>query len=380
MGQTFTLGRLAGVRIGVNWSVLVILALITVGLARGRFPVTHPEAPAWAAWVAAALTAVAFLLSLLAHELSHAVVARRHVVAVDSITLWLLGGVARLRSEAPDPRAEMRIAGAGPLVSLVLGGLFAGLAVLLRIASGPGLAADAVAWLAAMNVLLAVFNVLPAAPLDGGRLLRALVWWRTGDQVRATLAATTAGRALGWALVALGLFLVLTGGGLGGLWLALIGWFLIAAATAEGGEARLRETLSGVSVGQAMSGDPVTAPASATVADLLEGPAYRYRHSAFPVTRDGGEPVGLVTLHRAREIPGERRDSVRLTEAMLPLDEVPTAAPGDPLAALLPRLEAAPTRRALVLEDGRLVGIVSSADISRVTAWLTSPAPGGTPR
>ncbi|MEU4684938.1 site-2 protease family protein [Streptomyces xinghaiensis] len=378
MGQTFSLGRLAGIRIGVNWSVLVILALLTLGLAEGRLPEAHPGDPGWLYWAVGLVTAAAFLLSLLAHEISHALVARRHGVDADSITLWLLGGVARLRSEAPDPRAELRIAGSGPLVSLVLGAVFAGLAALIRATAGPGLAAEAVAWLAGINILLALFNVLPAAPLDGGRLLRAAVWRRTGDPVRATVVASAAGRVLGWGLVALGLYLVLLGAGFGGVWLVLIGWFLVAAATVEGGQARLRELLSGVSVREAMSPDPVTAPASATVEDFLESPAFRYRHSAFPVVGDDGAPAGLVTLHDARAVPAAARATTRLAEVMLPPEEIPTAAPGDPLAPLLPALQAAPARRALVMEDGRLAGILSSSDISRITAWLTSGTPWGT--
>ncbi|MBQ0986447.1 site-2 protease family protein [Streptomyces sp. F63] len=375
MGQTFSLGRLAGIRIGVNWSVLVILALLTLGLAEGRLPEAHPGDPAWLYWTVGLVTAAVFLLSLLAHEISHALVARRHGVKADSITLWLLGGVARLRSEAPDPRAELRIAGSGPLVSLLLGALFAGLAALIGAAAGPGLAAEALAWLAGINILLALFNVLPAAPLDGGRLLRAVVWRRTGDPLRATAVASAAGRVLGWGLVALGLYLVLLGAGFGGVWLVLIGWFLVAAATVEGGQARLRELLSGVSVREAMSPDPVTAPGSATVEDLLESPAFRYRHSAFPVVGDDGRPVGLVTLHDARAVPAGKRGTTRLAEVMLPVEELPTAGPGDPLAPLLPLLEAGPARRALVMENGRLAGIVSSSDISRITAWLTSGTP-----
>ncbi|WP_030547849.1 site-2 protease family protein [Streptomyces albus] len=375
MGQTFSLGRLAGIRVGVNWSVLVILALLTLGLAEGRFPEAHPGDPAWLYWVVGLVTAAVFLLSLLAHEISHALVARHHGVKADSITLWLLGGVARLRSEAPDPRAELRIAGSGPLVSLILGALFAGLAALVRAAAGPGLAAEALAWLAGINILLALFNVLPAAPLDGGRLLRAAVWWRTGDPVRATVVASTAGRVLGWGLVALGLYLVLLGAGFGGVWLVLIGWFLAAAATLEGGQARLRELLSGVSVREAMSPDPVTAPASATVEDFLESPAFRYRHSAFPVAGDDGVPVGLVTLHDALRVPAGNRGTTRLADMMLPVEEIPTAAPGDPLDRLLPQLQAGPSRRALVMENDRLAGIVSSSDISRITAWLTSGTP-----
>ncbi|WP_175407289.1 site-2 protease family protein [Streptomyces sp. TRM64462] len=372
MRASFTIGRIAQVRVGVHWSVLFIFALIVWGLAQGRFPAAHPGREPVLYWVAGLATAVVFFLSLLAHELAHAVVARRNGVEVDDIVLWLLGGAARLHSEAPKPAAELRIAGVGPLVSLVLGGVFALTAWLLILADAPGLLAEAVVWLAAINILLAVFNAIPAAPLDGGRLLRAVLWWRTGDRLRATAGATAAGRGFGWLLVALGLLVFLRTGSFGGLWLGLIGWFLVAAATAEGRQAQLRGVLAGVPVRQAMTQDPVTVPAGVTVAYFLADPRYRYRHSAFPAV-EGDRPVGLMTLDRARAVPEDRRGVVRVGEVMAPLSEVTVVGPDDPLADLLPRMEAGADHKVLVTDaGGRLVGMVSSSDVSRTVTWLMS--------
>ncbi|MCF6524498.1 site-2 protease family protein [Streptomyces sp. JJ36] len=380
MRETFSLGRLAGIRVGVNWSVLVIFVLIALGLAEGRLPEAHPDGSWWQYWLVGLAAAVVFFASLLAHEIAHAVVARRNGVHVDGIVLWMLGGAARLRSEAPNPGAELRIAGVGPLVSLVLGVVFGLLAGVLGGLLGGGLAVEAVAWLAAINVLLALFNVLPAAPLDGGRLLRAVVWWRTGSRLRATRAATVAGRALGWALVVLGLYLLVAGAGFSGVWLAIIGWFLVAAATMEGSQAQLRELLSGIPVRQAMTADPVTVPETETLAEFLEGPRYRYRHSAFPVVAEDGSPRGLITLRRARDVPEERQATATVADAMLPAADVPTAGPEDPLAQLLPELQAGDVRRALVVADDRLVGIISSSDLGRILSWLTSTTPWATRR
>lgn len=372
MRETFHLGYIAGIRVGVHWSVLIIFLVIAVGLSEGRLPEAHPERPLWQYWLVGILTALVFFGSLLAHEVAHAVVARRNGMEADSITLWLLGGAARLKDEAPSPGVELRVAGVGPLVSLVLGIVFGALAAVLVALGLSGLTVEAVAWLAGINVLLAVFNALPAAPLDGGRLLRAFVWWRTGNRLRATSVATTAGRILGWVLVLLGLYQVLLGG-LGGLWLALIGWFLIAAATAEGGHAQTKEALNRVSVRQAMTPNPVSVHARLTIAELLQGPAYRYRHSAFPVVSgDGAAPVGLVTVHRAQEIAAREGTDATVADAMFTMDEVVTAGRDEPLGGVLLKLESSPARRALVLEDGRLVGIVSSSDINRVLTWLTS--------
>lgn len=372
MRATFTLGRIAGVRIGVHWSVLVIFCLIAFGLARDRFPAAHPGHSVAAYWVAGLATATVFLLSLLAHELAHAVVARHHGVQVDDIVLWLLGGAARLKSEASRPGVELRIAGVGPLVSLVLGGLFTLAAWLLGRASAPVLLVDAVAWLAGINILLAVFNAIPAAPLDGGRLLRAFLWWRTGDRLRATAGATAAGRVFGWLLVVLGLVLFLRNRAIGGLWLAMIGWFLAAAATTEGRQAQLRDTLAGVPVRRAMTPYPVTAAAGLTVADFLTGVSHRYRHAAFPVADEGAVPIGLLVLRQARQVPEARQRVTRVDEVMLPLSEVTVVGPDDPLADLLPRMEPGAEHRVLVVEDGSLLGIVSPSDINRTVRGMTA--------
>ncbi|MER7839129.1 site-2 protease family protein [Streptomyces sp. NPDC096040] len=375
MRATFTLGRIAGVRIGIHWSVLLIFGIIAFGLAQGRLPHEYPGHAPVVYWAAGLGAAVVFFASLLAHELAHAVVARRNGVVVDDIVLWLLGGVARLKSEASSPGAELRIAGVGPLVSLLLGGLFLLGTWLLALVSAPGLLVEVVAWLAGINLLLAVFNALPAAPLDGGRLLRAFLWWRTGDRLRATAGATAAGRVLGWLFIGLGLVVFMRGGGFGGLWLALIGWFLIVAATAEGRQAQLRGVLASVPVRDAMTRDPLTVPAVLTVADLLADPLYRYRHSAFPVTDQDGAPVGLVTLDSVRQVTPETSGTVTVGEVMVPLSRTTVTSPDDSLADLLPRMEPGAEHRVLVMDEGRLVGILSLSDISRTVTWLMNRAP-----
>ncbi|WP_225094556.1 site-2 protease family protein [Streptomyces sp. CoH27] len=378
MDETLPLGRIAGVRIGLHWSVLVIFALITVALARGRLPAAHPGHSPVAYWALAVLTAVVFLASLLAHELAHAVVARRNGVQVEGITLWMLGGAARLRGEAPSPAAELRIAAVGPLTSLLAGAVLAGAAVGLRAVHASGLVVEAAVWLAAINVLLAVFNALPAAPLDGGRLLRAYLWHRTGDRLRATRGATAAGRLLGWFMVLTGFADVLFAGDITGLWPALIGWFLIAAATAEARQAQLRGVLDGVPVSRVMTPDPVTVPATAALSDFLaEGPFGPYRHSAFPVLAADGSVAGLVTVRRVDRTPPQERAHTTVGDVMRPLTEVLTAAPDEPVLDLLPRLQESPVRRALVVDGGRLVGILTVADVTRALAWPAGTAHPG---
>ncbi|MFI1169359.1 site-2 protease family protein [Streptomyces sp. NPDC020801] len=380
MKKTLSLGRIAGVRVGLHWSVLVIIALVTLMLARGRFPYAHPGQSVVAYWALAALTAVVFLASLLAHELAHAVVARRNGVQVDDITLWMLGGAARLRSEAPTPGAELRIAAVGPLTSAVLGGVFVGLTWWLKAVHTSGLVVEAVAWLAAINIVLAVFNALPAAPLDGGRLLRAFLWHRTGDRLRATRGATAAGRALGWFMVITGFGAVLFAGNLSGLWAALIGWFLIATATAEAHQAEVSTVLDGIPVGWIMARDPITVRATSTVEEFLSGgPLGRYRHSAFPVLAADGTVAGLVTVHMADRVPARERTTTTVGQLMRPLSEVTTTTPDEPIAELLPRLDTSREHRALVLEDGSLTGMVSLTDVGRLLTWLTAASGTGRP-
>lgn len=363
MKETLRLGEIAGVRVGVNWSVLVIFILIAFGLAAGRLPAESPGLSSVAYITAALVAAVAFLASLLAHEIAHAVVARRSGVEVHGITLWLFGGVARLGGEAKDPAAELRIAGVGPLTSFVLAGAFAVAAAVAATLDTPDIVMGTLRWLAAINVALAVFNLMPAAPLDGGRILRAFLWWRRGDRVSAAVTSARAGKAFGFFLVGLGLLGFVSMVSFGGLWLVLIGWFIISAADAEEKHAQIRGALVDVDVRDVMTPDPVTVPPGLTVKEFLDRYAFRHRHASFPLVDEAGRLAGLVTLNRVKHLPANKRDTP-VQEIACPPAEVPTAEPDEPLAELLPRLNACADGRALVLADSRIVGIVSPSDVA----------------
>ena len=379
-GATVRLGSVRGIRIEANWSVALIFILIAFGLATLQFPSVNPHQGALTYAIAAILTTAAFFASLLAHELAHSLVARRYRLRVEKITLWVLGGVSQLSGEVPSPGAEVWIAGVGPLTSLVLGGIFIGAAVGFAgtgpaRASLPGVFETALAYLGITNVALAAFNVVPAAPLDGGRLLRAVIWWRTGDQVKATVWASRAGQVFGWAFIVGGVYAFFTTRQWTWLWFALIGWFLISAATAEAQQAVVTGQLRGIRVSQIMTPDPVTVPGSATVSDFLEGHLFRARHQGFPVIQDGQGVTGLVTINRIRQVPPEERDRTTLADIACSLADVATAAPDDSVADLLPRLTACTDRRALVFRDGRLAGIVSPSDIARMLDRLRVSRP-----
>ena len=363
MTSTVRLGRIAGVAVGVHWSVLAIVVLVVAGLS-AHFTRIVPGYPWGAYLLAAVVAAVLFVASLLAHEMAHAIVAQRNGVEVDGITLWLLGGVARLRGEAPTPGADFRISVIGPVTSLLVAGVFGAAAWLAELADLNGLVVAVPSYLATINVVLAVFNTIPAAPLDGGRILRAAVWAWRGDRLTATVVAAGAGRIFGLSLIALGLLLAIGGTG-GGLWWMLLGLFIVTMASAEEHHARTSTALAGVKVRDVMAENPETADGDSTITEFLRDIALLRRHSAFPLLDHAGQLQGLVTLNRIRAVLPERRATTLLREVACPPDQIPRAQPDEPLSALLPRLRGCADGRALVFGNGDLVGIVSPSDISR---------------
>jgi Zn-dependent protease len=349
----------------VHWSAALITWLLTWSLATGVLPGAAPGRSTLVYWSVGLLTTAVFLGSLLAHELAHAVTAQRAGIGVDRVDLWAFGGIARLRGEARSPAAEFRIAAVGPAVSLGVAAGFFALAVLLAVAGSSDLAVSAVWWLAAVNAVLGVFNLVPGAPLDGGRVLRAYLWWRSGDRERAAVQAARAGQGLGYVLIALGVVEFAVGLGVGGLWMVLVGWFVLGAARAEEAGVRTRRALAGVPVGDVMTIAPTTVPSSATVAVLVDRYVLGTRHSAFPVEARDGRTIGLVTLAQVRAVPSASHGAVRVGDIAIPLARVATAAPGEPVEAVFDRLSGEAGNRVLVFDGERLVGIVTTTDIAR---------------
>jgi CBS domain-containing protein len=253
----------------------------------------------------------------------------------------------------------------GPLVSLVLGLGFGVIALFASGAGVKGLALGVLSWLSVVNVVLAVFNLVPAAPLDGGRILRALLWRHHGDRVRAAVTAARAGRRFGLSLVMVGIVLVVFTGQLGGVWFALIGWFISAAASAEEQQTKLQDSLQGILVAEVMTPDPVTVPAGLSVARLLDDYVLRHRFSSFPVLDAFGHPRGLVTLNRIKALSPDQRATSPVDAVTCPLDEVPRAAATDRLVDVLPAMTRSDDGRLLVLDGDRIVGIVTATDLTR---------------
>lgn len=376
MRESIPLGRIAGFPVYVHWSVIVILWLFTWSLAT-TLPgsVAGYSRPVY--WLAGACGAVVLLASLLAHELAHALLARRAGVGVAGVTLWLFGGVSELQGEPKTPKAAFRIAFAGPAISLILAAGFAALAAGSASVHAGALVVGVVRWLAAVNLMLGLFNLLPGAPLDGGRVVRAYLWHRHGDRVRAAVGAARAGRVVAMVLIVLGLLEFLAGGLVGGVWLAFIGWFIFAAARDEEAQVTTRQALSGLSVADAMTVRPHTAPAWLSVQEFIERYVLGDRHSAYPVVEPDGSIVGLVSLRQLRDVAPARRATTTVREIALPLHSVPTASPDEPLSVLIERLAAlGHGSRALVMDGGEAVGIVTPSDLVRLIDVCRLARPG----
>lgn len=362
MRSTIHLGRVAGIQLGAHWSVLLVAALIAWTLGAAILPEVEPGHDVLAYWLVGVGAAVLFFASLLAHELGHSLIARRQGVEVREITLWLLGGVSKLGADSGSAIDELRMAAIGPAISLVLAAAFGVVAVVVDLAGISTLVAAGLYWLAGTNLLLGLFNLIPAFPLDGGRILRAFLWRRHGDRVRATMSAARAGQAFGYALIAIGIaqFLFV---GAGGLWLVLLGWFVTQAAQAEAAMVTQRELLSGVTVRDVMTPDPVVAPAEISAQDLIDRFVLGSRHSAYPVVDAQGDVVGLVTLDEVRRVPVESRATTPVAQIAVRPPAAVVVQPDDAVTNALARMVSQGARRALVLDGGRVVGIVSMTDV-----------------
>ena len=360
LSGNISLGRIGGVEVRINWSWLVIFALIVWTLADGVFPSTNPGLSGNTHLAMAIVAALLFVVSILLHELGHAWVARREGLEVDGITLWLFGGVSQFKGGFPSAGAEFRIAIAGPLVSLVLGVVF----VLIAIAGLPSAVDGVAAWLGYINLALLVFNLIPALPLDGGRVLRAALWQSKGDLAWATRVGTDIGRVFGYLFIGLGLAMFIFQGSFSGAWLAFIGWFLLQAATAEARYIATEAALHGLRVRDLMVRDPVTVDGDLTVGQFMDEVARSRRFTTYPVV-DGGRPIGLLAFGSVAALPRSEWDSRRVREAMLPLDRVPQLTEDETAIDALTALSSPASNRGLVVENGHLAGLLSITDLTR---------------
>ena len=360
-------GSVLGFEIRIDLSWFVIFFLVFWSLSEGVFPDQYASESRLTHMVMGLAGTLLFFASLLAHELSHAVVSRRKGIPVESITLFIFGGMALTRGEPEAPRDELLIAGVGPLMSLLLAGVFEAVA---RLAPplGLGVPVTGVAeYLAFINLALAIFNMMPGFPMDGGRVFRAIAWSVTGDRTKATRWAVTGGSAFGAVLMVLGGVQALTGAPLGGLWLVFIGWFLRSLADSSLQQQMMRDVLRNFVASDLMSPRPEVVPGAIPLASLVQDHFMHLRFGSYPVV-EGDRLLGMVTLEGVTRVPKSDWGMKTAADAMTPLPECAVVAPGTSMEVALEQMSRESAHgRALVVDGGRLVGIISASDVAR---WL----------
>lgn len=357
MRSHLVIGHVRGIEIGFHSSWLILAALLVSSLA-GHYSTTAPEWGPKLAWATAAVTALAVFASLILHELAHAAVARSRGIPVSSITLFALGGVARIETEAEDPRTEFWMGLAGPLASAAIGFVaWYGVALLAPAQVRPDPIVELLALVAASNLAIAAFNLIPGFPLDGGRVLRAALWGYSGDPLRATHLAARAGQAVGGAFILLGAARVVGGAGIGGLWMAFVGWFLLEAATAAHTQTELKRLLGGVPVGSLMS-EPATVEAAEPLGAFIENRLMPDGGACF-VVMQAGAAIGLISAADASKVPKLRWGSSTVEDAMRPIAPEERVAPETSAADALERMAKGAVQHLPVIDLSGIRGMIS---------------------
>ncbi|MEZ4864887.1 MAG: site-2 protease family protein [Caldilineaceae bacterium] len=378
------IGRIFGIGIEVDWSWFFIFLLVTWNLAIG-FAQLHPAWGAGIRWSLAALAALLFFASVLAHELAHSLVAKLQGIPVRNITLFLFGGVSNIQREPPSPRAEFLITIVGPLTSIVLGLLISWLAALsvgqqainvtnpMAVASQLTPTATILLWLGSINIILGLFNLIPGFPLDGGRILRSILWAGTDNLRQATRWASWVGQTIAWLLIIAGIAMVFGAqipffgtGFIGGIWLAFIGWFLSSASNQSYQQVVVHDILADVPVARLMRKDAPTVPANESIADVVHNHIMGTDDHAFPVMEDD-QLVGLITLDDIRKVARGEWETTSVRAVMTPRDRLIVAPPEEDAADALTMLAQRDIRQVPVVDHGHLVGVLRRRDIIR---WL----------
>ena len=361
------LGSIFGVAIGLHYSWIIIALLVTLSL-RSQFAIDNPNWENSTTWAIAIITGLLFFVSILLHELSHAAVAKMRGIPVRAITLFALGGVAQIEKDAADAKSEFWMGIIGPITSFVIGVVCLLLASLLGWNFAPGPDSPPAAmfmWLGFINIALAVFNMIPGFPLDGGRVLRAIVWWITGDANRSTRIASVVGQLVAFGFIMLGILRFFSGAGFGGLWIAFIGWFLLDAARASGAQVEVAERLTGVRVGDVMAQTFPVVDANANLETFVQEHLLPTGHRCF-VVEEQGRPAGIITPHEVKAIDRARWRYTTVGDVMRSLETVRTVSPERPVAEALEMMGREDVNQMPVVREGRLAGIISRGHILRV--------------
>lgn len=362
MKNSFEIGKIKGISIEINISWIVIFALLTYALATSYLPMNFEGVAATTAWMIALVMALLFFSSVLLHELAHSLVALREGTEVKKITLFIFGGLAQIEQDADEPGKEFRIAIAGPATSLILGGVFLLAGELLARLGGPALIYVPLGYLSMVNFILAMFNLVPAFPLDGGRVLRAIIWKKTKDRKKATRIASMTGTFFGYLLIFNGVFLAFSGNFLNGLWMLFIGWFITQAAQTSYQQVMMSDLFNKICVREFMTKNVVEVAYFTDIKTLTEDYFYKYKYSIFPVRRIN-EIMGIIGVEQVRRLDRTLWDETTVGSMAQPLEEDLVVAPGDCVSKAMEKVFRNGVGRVLVMEEGELLGIVSRTDI-----------------
>lgn len=360
MKAQIKLGRIFGIEIGLHYSWLIIAVLIALSLSQ-YFAESHPDWTGSVIWTMAIVTALLFFLSIVIHELSHAAIARRNNLPVKSITLFALGGVALIEKEAENAKTEFWMGIIGPITSAAIGFLCLGISYLLGWIpmSEPNTPLMAMlVWLGYINFGLAIFNMLPGFPMDGGRVFRGIVWAITGNRTKATIIASLTGQFLALSFIILGLIMFFSGSGFSGLWIAFIGWFLLNAAKATYAQEALAQQLAGLQVSDVMNQDCPVVDSRINLETFVEDNLLRTGQRCFVVV-ENEQPVGLLTSHEVKNIERKLWGFKMVTDAMKPLESIQVVSPETPVIEALEIIGREDVNQLPVVSNGQLKGIIS---------------------
>ncbi|HVA01935.1 MAG TPA: site-2 protease family protein [Terriglobia bacterium] len=361
-GRRVTLFKMFGFAVRVDGSWLIIAVLITWSLADAMFPHLYPGLSRTEYWLMGFLGALLLFASIVVHELAHSLVARRHGLPMKGITLFIFGGVAEMDSEPPNAKAEFLMAVAGPLTSIAIGALFYALAWSAR-GVLPVAAVGVLSYLYWINWILAAFNLIPAFPLDGGRILRSALWHWKGNLWRATRIASNIGSGFGILLMVFGVYRLLIGDFIGAVWWFLIGMFLRGAAQGSFQQLMVQKVLQGEPIRRFMNTNPVTVPPAISLEDLVEHYIYKYHYKMFPVVNDSHELLGCVTTKQVKDIPRDQWNQFSVQAVMQPYNPQEAVTPDTDSVEALAIMRRSQSSRLMVVEDGHLVAVLALKDL-----------------
>jgi Zn-dependent protease/predicted transcriptional regulator len=364
MNESIRIGRIIGIQIRIHYSWFIIFGIVTISLATAYFPREYKSENPLLYWIPAFFTALILFGSVLIHELAHSYLAIRNGIEIRGINLFIFGGVAELTGEPKTAMAELKIAAAGPITSIVIGFLF----FLIETFFGSWMGIEILStlrYLSFINFALAIFNLVPGFPLDGGRLLRAFLWKRSGDIKSATKTASRFGQGFAYILIFFGVFQSFSGQFLSGLWMVFIGFFLEQASKSSYQQLLLRQFLMGVKIKDIMTKEIVSINGDILLKSLIDDYFLKYRYSSFPVM-DGERVIGLISIKDVKDVQREKWESIRAKETMTSLNDPLIARPEDEAVHILNRMLKDSVSKVVVIKDGHLLGILTLQDIMRL--------------